>query len=101
MLDLNDTQQQRYLKAFDITKRILLDIKIFPTNDTEKQQVFELDEMETGYPKMTVKHIYDVVKACAELAAGEKKAEDFADPEYRFYSGHFMQHKSAVSTQWQ
>ncbi len=97
MLDLNDTQQQRYLKAFDITKRILLDLKIFPKDEAEKQQVFELDEMETGYPKMTVKHMYDVVKACAELAAGEKKAEDFAKQEYHFYSGHFMQHKAEVS----
>src|SRR6266536_32723 len=98
MLDLNDAQQQRYQKAFDIAKRILWDLRIFPSNDEEKQQVFELDEMETGYPKMTVKHMYDVVKACAELAAGEKKAEDFADPDYRFYSGHFLQHKEQVST---
>jgi len=98
MLDLNDPQQQRYQKAFDIAKRILWDLKIFPSNDAEKQQVFELDEMETGYPKMTVKHMYDVVKACAELAGGEKKAEDFADPDYRFYSGHFLQHKEQVSS---
>jgi DNA helicase HerA-like ATPase len=98
MLDLNDPQQQRYQKAYDIAKRILWDLRIFPSNDAEKQQVFELDEMETGYPKMTVKHMYDVVKACAELAASEKKAEDFADPDYRFYSGHFMQHKEQVST---
>src|SRR6266699_2953572 len=98
MLDLNDPQQQRYQKAFDIAKRILWDLKIFPSNDAEKQHVFELDEMETGYPKMTVKHMYDVVKACAELAGGEKKAEDFADPDYRFYSGHFLQHKEQVSS---
>ncbi len=98
MLDLNDAQQQRYQKAYDIAKRILWDLRIFPSNDVEKQQVFELDEMETGYPKMTVKHMYDVVRACAELAAGEKKAEDFAAPDYRFSSGHFLQHKEQVST---
>src|SRR6266480_5452085 len=83
MLDLNDAQQQRYQKAYDIAKRILWDIKIFPSNDAEKQQVFELDEMETGYPRMTLKHMYDVVRACAELAAGEKKVDDFAAPDYQ------------------
>jgi uncharacterized protein len=38
-------------------------LRIFPSNDAEKQQVFELDEMETGYPRMTLKHMYDVVRA--------------------------------------
>ncbi len=61
MLDLNDAQQQRYQKAYDITKRILYDLGVFPSNDAEKQQVFELDEMETGYPKMLAQHVYDVV----------------------------------------
>src|SRR6266702_1063382 len=97
MLDLNDAQQQRYQKAYDIAKRILWDLKIFPSNDTEKQQVFELDEIETGYPRMTLKHMYDVVRACAELAAGEKKVDDFAAPDYRFYSQHFMHHRGQVS----
>ena len=73
MLEMNDAQQQRYQKAYDIAKRILWAIKIFPTNEEEKKQVFELDEMESGYPKMTVEHIYDVVRACGELAAGEEE----------------------------
>lgn len=97
MLDLNDAQRQRYQKAYDIAKRILWDLKIFPSNDAEKLQVFELDEIETGYPRMTLKHMYDVVRACAELAAGEKKVDDFAAPDYRFYSQHFMQHRGQVS----
>ncbi len=97
MLDLNEAQQQRYQKAYDIVKHILWTLRIFPTNEVEKQQVFELDEMETGYPKMKVEHVYDIVRACAELAAGEKKAEDFATSEYRFLSQHFMQQKEQVA----
>lgn len=96
MLDLNDAQQQRYQKAYDITKRILFDLGIFPANDDEKQQVFELDEMETGYPKMLAQHMYDVVKACAELAGGEKTLEDLAKPDYRFYTPQFRQKQAAV-----
>jgi len=94
MLELNDAQQQRYQKAYEIAKRLLWDLKIFPASTEEKTQVLELDEMETGYPTMTLKHMYDVVKACGEIAAGEKKPDDFADPEYRFYSPNFAQQKA-------
>jgi hypothetical protein len=97
MLDLNDAQQQRYQKAYDIAKQILWTLKIFPANDAEKQQVFELDEMETGYPKMRLVHVYDIVRACAELAAGDKKVDDFADPEYRFSSQDFRQYRGQVA----
>ncbi len=93
MLDLNEAQQQRYQVAYDIARRILWDTRIFPSNDEEKKEAFELDEMETGYPKMTVKQVYDVVKACAELAAGSKKIGDFARPEYRLYSSEFTQNR--------
>src|SRR6266567_1890874 len=57
MLELNDAQQQRYQKAYDIAKRILQTMRIFPANDEERNQLFELDEMESGYPKMTVEHM--------------------------------------------
>src|SRR5260370_32288331 len=84
MLDMNDAQQQRYQKAYDIAKRILYDLKVYPANDEEKQHMYDLDELETGYPRMLVQHVYDVVKACAELAGGEKKVDDLASPDYYF-----------------
>jgi len=96
MLELNDAQQQRYQKAYDIAKRILWAMRIFPTNEEEKRQVFELDEMESGYPKMTVEHMYDVVRACGELAAGEKELDDFAAADYRFFSPNFRQQRGEV-----
>jgi hypothetical protein len=98
MLDLNEAQQQRYQKAYSIAKQILWSLRIFPSNDEEKKQVLELDEMETGYPKMKIEHVYDVVRACAELAAGDKKAADFGSPEYRFQSQDFQRYKEHVST---
>lgn len=96
ILDMNDAQQQRYQKAYDITKRILYDLKVYPANDEEKQQMYDLDELETGYPRMLVQHVYDVVKACGELASGEKKVDDLADPDYRFYAPMFRQHKDKI-----
>ena len=95
MLDLNaDAQQPRYQKAYDIARRMLQAMTIFPANEEEKQQLFELDEMETGYPRMTVEHMYDVVRACGEIASGGKKPEDFEKPEYRLYSKDFAQHRA-------
>lgn len=96
MLELNDAQQQRYQKAYDIAKRILQALRIFPANNEERNQLFELDEMESGYPKMTVEHMYDVVRACSELAAGEKELDDFAAADHRFYSRDFGQRRGEV-----
>jgi len=96
MLDLNDAQQQRYQKAYDIVKRILYDLQVYPANEDEKQQMYELDELETGYPRMLVQHVYDVVKACAELAGGERKIDDLAGPDYRFYTPLFRQRRAEV-----
>lgn len=96
MLDLNEAQQQRYQIAYDITKRILWDARIFPSTEEEKKDTFELDEMQTGYPKMTVKQVYDVVRACAELAAGSKKPGDFSKLDYRLYSPEFSQHREQL-----
>ncbi len=72
VLDLNEAQSQRYQKAYDITKRLLHTLQIYPSNQQERDQLLELDEMETGYPRMRVSHMYDVVRACADKLAGEE-----------------------------
>lgn len=97
MLDLNDAQQQRYQKAYGIAKRILYDLKIYPANEEEKQQMYELDELETGYPRMLVQHVYDIVKACAELSGGEKTVDDLAGPDYYFQAPLFRRNKDKVA----
>lgn len=53
--------------------------------------------METGYPRMQLRHMYDVVKALGEIAAGEKKPEDFVNSDYRFQSPEFQQNRDKVS----
>ena len=53
ILELSEPQQQRFLKAYDVTKLVLERLQIFPANAQEKQQLLELDELETGYPRMT------------------------------------------------
>lgn len=62
ILELTDAQIERFFKAYDITKLALERIGVWPTNEDERQQLMELDELETGYPKMTLTHLYDVIK---------------------------------------
>ncbi|NJL55489.1 DUF853 family protein, partial [bacterium] len=89
LLELTDAQEQRFLKSYDITKRVLDDLKISPANDTEKAQFIELDEMEEGYPRMTLAHVYDIVQACAQIVAKEEDT-------IRFYSTDFKDKRDRV-----
>ncbi|MDQ5823854.1 MAG: ATP-binding protein [Chloroflexota bacterium] len=83
ILDLNEAQTHRYGKAYDITKRLLRQLSIFPSNPEEREQLLELDEMETGYPRMTAAHMYDVVKTCVEVVSGEEGDGKFFSPEFK------------------
>ena len=72
ILDLNDAQQERFLKAYDIVKLALERFKVFPSNDKEKQRLLEIDELDTGYPKMTLTHVYDVIRLIAAKIGDEE-----------------------------
>ena len=71
ILDLNDAQQQRYLKAYDAARAILRKANIFPRTDADNVVLHELDEFQRGYPYITLSLMYDVVAACAKKAAKE------------------------------
>jgi hypothetical protein len=53
---------------------MLMEMKVFPANDDEKALLLELDELETGFPRMKLQHMYDVVKQCADAAARKSEA---------------------------
>lgn len=72
ILNFNDAQQERFLKAYDIAKRVLMKLKIYPANETEKNELLELDEMESGFPRLTLENMYDIVRLCADTVAGEE-----------------------------
>lgn len=71
ILDLTDAQQERFLKAYDVTKILLERLKIFPASETEREAVIELDELDTGYPRMTLAHVYDVVRQVTSVVSKE------------------------------
>lgn len=80
LLELTEAQETRYLKAYEITKRILQDLKISPEQGEDTERFFELDEMEEGYPRMTLAHVYDVIVACGQVVEKAK------DEDIRFYA---------------
>jgi len=71
ILNLNDAQQERFLKAYDIARRVMMSLKIYPATKEEQESLLELDEMERGYPRMTLRHMYDIVRLCADKVADE------------------------------
>lgn len=107
ILNLSEAQQQRYLKAYDIAKILLNQLHIFPSTPQDAQLLLELDEMETGYPKLTLQHMYDVVQAYANFAALEgsqerrratKEQPAFNFEQIDFKSQHFKQERGLVAS---
>jgi DNA helicase HerA-like ATPase len=82
ILDLESAQQDRFLKAYDTTKQILKDLKIFPRSPEEQnklevndlQRLLEVDELEEGYPGMKLVHLLDVASAFTEWSGITKEA---------------------------
>ena len=72
ILGLNEAQDERFQRAFDMCRKLMWN-KIYPVTPDEQTEVLDLDELEEGFPKMTVEHLYDVVRFLAE------KAQDMAN----------------------
>jgi DNA helicase HerA-like ATPase len=76
ILDLNTAQQERFYKAYDATRAVLKDLKIFPSNKDEESILLELDELETGYPRLTLSYLLDIAGIIRH-----KVAKEAADPQ--------------------
>jgi DNA helicase HerA-like ATPase len=72
ILDLSPAQQERFLKAYDTLKLVLRDLEIFP-KPGEDTLAFEVDELESGYPRMTLLQLIDVAGVFADMAAGARE----------------------------
>lgn len=74
ILGMNDAQQGRFLAAYDIGRRLLTDLSIFPIKKDvqSEQEALDWDEMECGYPHLTLALLIDVVSVCiASLKKGD------------------------------
>jgi uncharacterized protein len=110
ILDLSQPQQERFLKAYDTLKLILKDLDIFPRKG-EERLALEVDELETGYPRMTLLQLIDIVGIFTDSAAATKEekgkgknspAEDATPlpevraPELRGHEGRIRQRAAAA-----
>lgn len=77
ILEMSDAQQERFHRAYDVAKLLLRDFGIFPHrgDDAEEREALEADELTTGYPKMTLQHVLDVVNAYLYTLSDVGKAE--------------------------
>ncbi|WP_245591930.1 ATP-binding protein [Cystobacter fuscus] len=77
ILNLSEAQQERFHKAYDVTKLLLEDFEIFPRprSEEDRQRMLDVDELTTGYPQMTLQHLLDVVSAYLYSLSDEGKGE--------------------------
>lgn len=78
ILDLTEAQETRFLKAYDVTKLALERLGIWPRTPEERKALMELDELEEGYPKMTLAHLYDVIRQI-EAVVSKKEEEPYLE----------------------
>lgn len=80
ILDFNDAQEGRFFKAYDLAKLVLRDLKIFPRANfqADETKALDLNEFETGYPRLTLSMFIDIAGFILEAiqkapAAKEKR----------------------------
>jgi DNA helicase HerA-like ATPase len=88
LLGLSDAQVQRFTLAYEVAKALLRDLNIFPRkgNDDEKRIAIELNDFETGYPRMQLDHVIDVVATIHDSLFDLDEREPFS-PEFRAAAG--------------
>ncbi|OGO20631.1 MAG: hypothetical protein A2144_02805 [Chloroflexi bacterium RBG_16_50_9] len=95
ILDLTGPQEQRFLQAFDVCKLLLRDLGVYPVrgNKKEEQEALELDELETGYPRMTLSHLIDIASVFHDVVA---KVPDEPNPYNDIFKSRLDQVKQRV-----
>jgi Predicted ATPase len=61
ILNLSEAQQERFYKAYDAARAVMRDLKIYPSTKDEETELMDIDELETGHPKLTLSLLLDIV----------------------------------------
>lgn len=72
ILELNEAQRERFYAAYDVARDILRDLKVFPANKEDQDKLIELDEFDTGYPRLSVTHLIDVASTVVDRLTHDK-----------------------------
>ena len=80
LMDLTSAQIDRFFKAYEVTKQILRDVKVFPKSPEDEQRALEIDEFDTGYPHITLSFLIDI---CGLLLNKVEKNEEYNPYDFR------------------
>lgn len=90
ILDMPEAQQERFLRAYDTTKVLLRELGVYPAKQhgkidaAEDRAALELNEFDTGYPRMQLDHVLDVARLIHASVAKEDPADvDLMSGEFR------------------
>jgi DNA helicase HerA-like ATPase len=75
ILDLSEPQERRLLDAYETCRIVMERLAIFPANPAEQQLAAEIDELESGWPRMTLPMMIDVVSAAISVI--NKTTDDY------------------------
>lgn len=95
ILELTPAQQDAYRKAYEITRSLILSMKLYGATDEERRVLADLDELEQGFPTMRLSMVRDVVEICSSILVGEKD-EDGKPVIRRFFSTEFANERDTV-----
>lgn len=99
LLNLSDAQRERFTKAYDVTKDLLRRFGMFPANRDEEQQALEINEFETGYPRMRLDHVLDIAKLLHDhVDKADLDETQLLTPEFNARKKEVIKRVQAVST---
>jgi len=83
ILDLSEPQERRLLDAYETCRILMERLHIFPADANEQQQAAEIDELESGWPRMTLPMMIDVISAAINVM--NKTTDDYEprSPQFR------------------
>ena len=98
ILNLNEAQQERFYKAYDATRAVMRDFKIYPSTKEEETELMDLDELETGYPKLTLSLLLDIVGMFRHQVSKEETEQEPFNPTLRKNLGQVKQRLAQFKT---
>lgn len=98
ILELSDAQQTRFFQAYDTCKVLLRDLGVFPKRfDAEQERrALELDELEEGYPCMTLSHLIDIAGLLLNSASKTPRDQNLYNKEFEQNKGKVQQRINSV-----
>ncbi len=102
ILDLNEAQETRFRKAYDWAKLLLRDLNIYPKKGTsDEAEALNLDEFETGYPRLRLEHLIDVanyyLRQLQKGSKDKKSQEDEPEDDIYLYTPEFKANQSKLA----